>query len=89
MTTGGTYRANIFLGAYDNPDAPEVYICGPGARVDTSVTPPVIVGEAIKLPMEGAQAILEQTATGAGLKTVTGIVSSSPWVRGTEPSLYH
>ena len=54
VTTGGTYRANIFLGAYDNQNAPEVYICGPGARVDTSVTPPVIVGEAIKLPMEGA-----------------------------------
>ena len=78
VTTGGTYRANIFLGAYDNQNAPEVYICGPGARVDTSVTPPVIVGEAIKLPMEGAQAILEQTATGAGLKTVTGIIKFKP-----------
>ena len=78
VTTGGTYRANIFLGAYDNQNAPEVYICGPGARVDPSVTPPVIVGEAIKLPMEGAQAILEQTATGAGLKTVTGIIKFKP-----------
>ena len=28
--------------------------------------------------MEGAQAILEQTATGAGLKTVTGIIKFKP-----------
>lgn len=83
VTSGGTYRANIFLGAYDNQNAPEVYICGPGARVDTTANPPVIIGESIKLPMEGAQAILEQPATGAGLKTVTGIIKFKP-VGGTE-----
>ena len=33
VTTGGTYRANIFLGAYDNQNAPEVYICGPGSSL--------------------------------------------------------
>ncbi|MEO8733473.1 MAG: hypothetical protein ABI373_03990, partial [Flavobacteriales bacterium] len=42
VTSGGTYRANIFLGAYDNQNSPEVYICGPGAHVDTTAKPPVI-----------------------------------------------
>lgn len=87
VTTGGTYRANIFLGAYDNQNAPEVLICGPGARVDTTVNPPVIIGDAIKLPMEGAQAILEQPATSAGLKTVTGIIKFKP-VGGEEQIRY-
>lgn len=78
VTAGGTYRANIFLGAYDNQNAPEVYICGPGAHVDTTANPPVIVGEAQLLPMEGAQAVLEQSASSAGLKTVTGIIKFKP-----------
>jgi gliding motility-associated protein GldM len=78
VTAGSTYRANIFLGAYDNQNAPEVYICGPGARVDTTSNPPKIEGEAIKLPMEGAMAKLEQAASGAGLKTVSGIIKFKP-----------
>lgn len=78
VTAGGTYRADIFLGAYDNQNAPEVYIAGPGAHVDTTVTPPVIVGESKKLPMNGAMALLEEPATSAGLKTVTGIIKFKP-----------
>jgi gliding motility-associated protein GldM len=78
VTSGGTYRASIFLGAYDNQNAPEVYICLPGARVDTTVNPPVIVGDSKKLDMDGAKAILEEPATGAGLKTVTGIIKFKP-----------
>lgn len=78
VTVGGTYRANIFLGAYDNQNEPEVFIAGPGAYVDSTVTPPVIVGESIKLPMEGAQAVLEQPASSAGLKSVTGIIKFKP-----------
>lgn len=78
VTAGGTYRANIFLGAYDNQNAPEVFIAGPGAYVDTTKTPPVIVGESSQLPMNGAMAVLEQPATSAGLKTVTGIIKFKP-----------
>lgn len=78
VTAGGTYRANIFLGAYDNQNAPEVFIAGPGARVDTTVNPPVIIGESHQLPMNGAMAVLEEPATGAGLKTVTGIIKFKP-----------
>jgi len=78
VTAGGTYRANIFLGAYDNQNAPQVFICGPGAHVDTTANPPVIIGDAVQLPMEGAQAVLEQPATGAGVKTVTGIIKFKP-----------
>ena len=78
VTVGSTYRADIFLGAYDNQNAPEVYICGPGATVDTMSKPPKIVGEAIKLPMDGAMAKLEQGASGAGVKTVKGIIKFKP-----------
>lgn len=78
VTVGSTYRADIFLGAYDNQNAPEVYICGPGATVDTTSKPPKIVGEAIKLPMDGAMAKLEQGASGAGVKTVSGIIKFKP-----------
>ncbi|MEO7079875.1 MAG: GldM family protein, partial [Flavobacteriales bacterium] len=78
VTAGGTYRANIFLGAYDNQNAPEVFIAGPGAYVDTTVTPPVIVGASKQLPMDGAMAILEEPATSAGLKVVTGIIKFKP-----------
>jgi gliding motility-associated protein GldM len=78
VTSGGTYRASIFLGAYDNQNAPEVFICLPGAHVDTTVTPPVIVGDSKKLDMDGAKAVLEEPATGAGLKTITGIIKFKP-----------
>lgn len=78
VTTGSKYRAEIFLGAYDNQNAPEVFICGPGAKVDTSGKVPQIIGESVKLPMEGAKAILEQTASGAGLKQVSGIIKFTP-----------
>jgi gliding motility-associated protein GldM len=76
VTVGSTFRADIFLGAYDNQNAPEVYIAGPGARVDTAAKK--IIGEAIRLPMDGAMARLEQGASGAGLKTVSGIIKFKP-----------
>lgn len=78
VTVGSQYRAEIFLGAYDNQNAPEVWICKPGARVDTTAKPPKIVGDSEKLPMEGAKAILERTAGGAGLQTVSGIIKFKP-----------
>lgn len=78
VTVGSKYQAEIFLGAYDDQNIPEVYICGPGARVDTTSNPPKIIGEAIKLPMNGARAQLEQAATSAGLKSVTGIIKFKP-----------
>jgi len=74
VTVGGKYRASIFLGAYDDQNAPEVII----GRVDTTVTPPAIIGEGRTLPMEGAKAILEEPASSAGLKTVTGIIKFKP-----------
>jgi len=78
VTVGSKYMAEIFLGAYDDQNIPEVFICGPGARVDTTTKPYKIVGEAIKLPMNGAKAQLEQVAGGAGLRTVTGIIKFKP-----------
>ncbi len=74
VTVGGTYRASIFLGAYDDQNIPEVIV----GQVDTTVTPPVIKGEGKKLNMDGAKAILEEPATSAGLKTVTGIIKFKP-----------
>ena len=76
VTVGAKYSADIFLGAYDDQNAPEVYICGPGARVDTAKKE--IIGESIKLPMNGAMARLEQVASGAGLRTVSGIIKYKP-----------
>lgn len=83
VTVGSKYQADIFLGAYDDQNAPEVFICGPGARVDTASVPPKIIGDAIKLPMNGSMARLEETAAGAGVKTVNGIIKFRP-VGGTE-----
>ncbi len=74
VTVGGTYRASIFLGAYDDQNIPEVLL----GRVDTTTKPATIIGDAVKLPMEGAKAILEQPASSAGLKTVTGIIKFKP-----------
>ncbi|HOP42460.1 MAG: gliding motility protein GldM [Flavobacteriales bacterium] len=76
VTVGGKYQADIFMGAYDNQNPPEVYICGPGATIDTLKKE--IVGEAIKLPMDGAMAKLEQGAARAGLNTVRGIIKFKP-----------
>ena len=76
VTVGSKFSAEIFLGAYDDQNAPEVYIAGPGATVDTVAKK--IVGEAIKLPMNGAKAQLEQVAAGAGLRTVKGIIKFKP-----------
>ncbi len=78
VTVGGKYQANIFLGAYDNQNAPEVFVAGPGARVDTTANPPVIIGDSRQLPMNGAMAVLEETAGSAGLRTVTGIIKFKP-----------
>lgn len=78
VTVGSKYTAEIFLGAYDNQNAPEVWVCKPGARVDTTSKPPKIIGEAEKLPMQGAKAILERVAGGAGLQTVSGIIKFTP-----------
>lgn len=76
VTVGSKYTAEIFLGAYDDQNAPEVYIAGPGATVDTVAKK--INGEAIKLPMNGAKAMLERMAGGAGLQTVRGIIKFKP-----------
>ena len=76
VTVGSTYRADIFLGAYDNQNAPEVYIAGPGAKVDFERKR--IIGDSMKVPMEGAMAKLEQVASGAGLRTVSGIIRFKP-----------
>jgi len=76
VTVGSKYTAEIFLGAYDDQNAPEVYIAGPGASVDTVAKK--INGEAIKLPMNGAKAMLERVASGAGLQTVRGIIKFKP-----------
>ena len=78
VTVGSKYTAEIFLGAYDDQNIPEVYICGPGAKVDTTSKPYKIIGDAQKLPMNGAKAQLEQVAGGAGLRTVTGIIKFKP-----------
>lgn len=83
VSVGGKYQANIFLGAYDNQNAPQVLIAGPGAYVDTTVSPPRIVGESTELPLDGAKAVLELPANSPGLKTVTGIIKFKP-VGGTE-----
>jgi len=76
VTVGGKYQAEIFLGAYDDQNAPEVYIAGPGAKVDS--VSKTIIGESIKLPMNGAKAQLEQVASGAGQRTVQGIIKFKP-----------
>ena len=76
VTVGGKYQAEIFLGAYDDQNAPEVFIAGPGARVDTVTK--TIIGESIKLPMNGAKAQLEQVASGAGQRSVQGIIKFKP-----------
>ncbi|MBK7383279.1 MAG: gliding motility protein GldM [Flavobacteriales bacterium] len=73
VTVGSTYRAEIFLGAYDDQNAPVVYI---GARIDTLNKR--FIGDSTLLPMQGAQAILEQVASGQGLKTVSGIIRYKP-----------
>ena len=78
VTVGSKYNAEIFLGAYDDQNIPEVYICGPGAKVDTTSKPYKIVGESIKLPMVGAKAQLEQVAGGAGMRKVNGIIKFKP-----------
>jgi len=79
VTVGSKYMAEIFLGAYDDQNAPEVWICGPGERVDTTSKPPKIIGGVgTKLPMNGAKAILERTAGGAGLQQVSGIIKYKP-----------
>ena len=76
VTVGAKSSADIFLGAYDDQNAPEVYIAGPGARVDS--VKKEIIGESIKLPMNGAMARLEQVAAGAGLRSVSGIIKYKP-----------
>ncbi len=78
VTTGSKYRAEIFLGAYDDKNAPDVFVCLPGARVDTTSKPFKIIGESKKLDMVGAKAILEETASGAGLRSVTGLIHFKP-----------
>lgn len=78
VTVGSKYVADIFLGAYDNQNAPEVYICKAGAHVDTTSKPPKIIGDSEKLPMNGAMARLEEIAGGAGVKTVSGIIKFKP-----------
>ncbi|MCB0791884.1 MAG: gliding motility protein GldM [Flavobacteriales bacterium] len=76
VSVGGKYQAEIFMGAYDDQNPPEVYICGPGATIDTLKKE--IIGDAIKLDMAGAKAQLEQAATHAGLNTVRGIIKFHP-----------
>jgi gliding motility-associated protein GldM len=78
VTVGSKYNAEIFLGAYDDQNIPEVYICKAGARVDTTSKPIKIIGESEKLPMNGAKAQLEQVAGGAGMRTVSGIIKFKP-----------
>jgi hypothetical protein len=67
VTVGSKYTAEIFLGAYDDQNAPEVFIAGPGATVDT-VCKKDQREKPSSMPMNGAMAMLEQTASGAGLR---------------------
>lgn len=76
VTVGSKYNADIFLGAYDDQNAPDVFVAGPGARLDT--VNKKIIGEAIKVPMQGALAKLEQVASGSGLRSVEGIIEFTP-----------
>lgn len=76
VTSGGNYEAKIFLGAYDDQNAPTVEIAKNGATVDTVKM--VINGDKEVLPLDGAMAILKQSASGAGLKTVQGIITFTP-----------
>lgn len=78
VTVGSKFTAEIFLGAYDDQNAPTVWVCKPGAHVDTSVVPPKIIGESEKLQMNGAKAMLERVAGGAGLQKVSGIIEYTP-----------
>lgn len=78
VTVGSNYYAEIFLGAYDDQNAPEVWICKAGARVDTTVKPPKIIGESEKLPMNGARAIFDRPSGGAGLQKISGIIKYKP-----------
>ncbi|MCB0769334.1 MAG: gliding motility protein GldM [Flavobacteriales bacterium] len=76
VTVGGTYQADIFLGAYDNQNAPTVEIAKNGGTVDTVNMK--IVGESEVLPIENAMAKLKIPASGAGLRTVNGIITFTP-----------
>ena len=83
VTVGGKFNAEIFLGAYDDQNAPEVYIAGPGARIDS--VKKEIIGEAIKLENIGSKAQLELPASKPGLNTVHGIIKFTPV--GGEPQV--
>ncbi len=87
VTTGSKYNAEIFLGAYDDKNAPEVYVVRNGGKVDTTSKPFKIIGDSEKLPMNGAKAILSDVASGAGLKQVTGLIKFKP-VGGEEQIEY-
>ncbi len=87
VTSGSKYNAEIFLGAYDDKNAPEVFVCRNGGKVDTTSKPFKIIGDSEKLPMNGAKAILSDPASGAGLKTVTGLIKFKP-VGGEEQIQY-
>lgn len=76
VTVGGTYQADIFLGAYDNQNAPTVEIAKNGGTVDTVNMK--INGESEVLPIENAMAKLKIPASGAGLRTVNGIITFTP-----------
>jgi gliding motility-associated protein GldM len=76
VTVGSSYQADIFLGAYDNQNAPTVEIAKGNATVDTIAMK--INGESEVLPIENAMAKLTIPASGAGLKTVNGIITFKP-----------
>jgi gliding motility-associated protein GldM len=76
VTVGGTYQADIFLGAYDNQNAPTVEIAKNGGKVDSVGMK--IIGESEVLPIENAMAKLKIPASGAGLRTVNGIITFTP-----------
>lgn len=76
VTVGSTFQADIFLGAYDNQNAPTVEIAKGGASVDTVNMK--INGESEVLKVENAMAKLSVPAGGAGLQTVKGIITFRP-----------
>ena len=76
VTVGGTYKADIFLGAYDPQNKPVVELAKNGT-IDTVKMQ--VIGEKEVLPIgPDGKAKLEIPATGAGERTYAGIVVFHP-----------
>ncbi len=76
ITQGSNYEAEVFLAAFDEQNAPKIYLGNPGVRFDS--TKMALNGESVLLEMDGVKGKVKLPAGGLGSQQREGFIEFKP-----------